>query len=212
MILLITIFIFIVWIYLLFLLYGYIFSHRQGKKERRASKVFQRWDFAFSGAIIILGGFSILCFLVVGNYRLGGILYFVFFFGVFKYIFMVGFRNLSFLDVGKYHLDGISHFLDVSKYYPGVHVGLQIKHQRGRSNKLNDIAFLVLWRQRQEKGGFIETSNRDKFSRQESSCWDCPPRLSVNTLCTNNDWKRDQALSVFTSTFSPLLEHAVLVF
>ena len=195
MILLITIFIFIVWIYFLFLLHGYIFSHRQGKKERRASKVFQRWDFAFSGAIIILGGFSILCFL-----------------GVFKYIFMVGFRNLSFLDVGKYHLDGISHFLDVSKYYPGVHVGLQIKHQRGRSNKLNDIAFLVLWRQRQEKGGFIETSNRDKFSRQELSCWDCPPRLSVNTLCTNNDWKRDQALSVFTSTFSPLLEHAVLVF
>ena len=57
---------------------------------------------------------------------------------------MVGFRNLSFPDVGKYNLDGISHFLDFSKYYPGVHVGLQIKHQRGRSNKLNDIAFLVL--------------------------------------------------------------------
>ena len=71
-------FIFIVWIYSLVLLYGYIFSHRQGKKERRASKVFQRWDFAFSGAIIILGGFSILCFLVVGNYRLEG-MYFVFF-------------------------------------------------------------------------------------------------------------------------------------
>ena len=77
--------------------------------------------------IIALGEFCILCFL-----------------GVFKYIFMEGFRNLSFLDVSKYHLDGISHFLDVSKYYPGVHVSLQIKHQRGRSNKLNDIAFLVL--------------------------------------------------------------------